>query len=176
MSRLSKKDTNPKQTVGSKLVNITNVSLPVIAELSLGMTEGAYKYGRHNYRVAGVLASTYVAAAFRHIAKYWEGEDFDFESVVNLHHVTKAMSSLAVLRDAMIQAQKPGNEHLYVDDRPPASPDGWMTNLNGAAAELLSYMHSNLDGGVVPPYTQKELEAEKLNEAMASAGPSTPGV
>ena len=108
---LTTKDTNPKDAVGvRKWRQFTTVPYTVIWELGIAMLEGARKYGRHNYRIAGVRASVYVDAAMGHITTWWEGEDIDDES--NLSHITKAMASLAVLRDAMIQ-------NKFVDDRPP---------------------------------------------------------
>jgi hypothetical protein len=91
------------------------------------MLEGAAKYGRHNYRVAGVRASVYYDAALRHLMAWWEGEDLDPDS--GLSHVTKAITSLVVLRDAMIQGQ-------CTDDRPPCSA-AFYPALNAQAAAIL---------------------------------------
>lgn len=108
---LSVKDTNPKDAVGTKKWRqYCTVPTTVIWELGVAMLEGARKYGRHNYRIAGVRASVYVDAAKGHIDQWWEGEDIDEES--KLSHITKAMASLLVLRDAMIQDR-------WLDDRPP---------------------------------------------------------
>jgi hypothetical protein len=105
------KDTNPKDAVGvRKWRQFTTVPMTVLAELGVAMFEGARKYGKHNYRVAGVRASVYVDAAFGHVMQWWEGEDLDPDS--GLSHITKAIASLTVLRDAMIQRK-------LVDDRPP---------------------------------------------------------
>lgn len=119
------KDTNPKDAVGTAKVPISTVSQQVIdelvkfmgpvdprvlAELGLAMMEGALKYGRHNYRVAGVRASVYYDAAFRHRAAWILGQDIDPDS--GLSHITKLIATLTVLRDSMLQ----GN---WVDDRPP---------------------------------------------------------
>jgi len=105
------KDTNPKDAVGvKKWRQYCTVPTTIIWELGVAMLEGARKYGRHNYRVAGVRASVYIDAAKGHIDQWWEGEDLDDESKLN--HIIKAMASLAVLRDAMIQDK-------WVDDRPP---------------------------------------------------------
>lgn len=122
------KDTNPKDAVGIRKAPLSVVPLTVVSELGLAMMEGALKYGRHNYRTAGVRASVYIDASYRHQAAFWEGEDIDPDS--GLSHITKAIASLTVLRDSMIQ----GN---WVDDRPPRSPDGWMKKLNTHAAGLL---------------------------------------
>ncbi len=108
---LSVKDTNPKDAVGiKKWRQYCTVPTTIIWELGVAMLEGARKYGRHNYRVAGVRASVYIDAAKGHIDQWWEGEDLDEESKLN--HIIKAIASLAVLRDAMIQDK-------WVDDRPP---------------------------------------------------------
>jgi len=123
-----KKETNPKDAVGIAKVPRSTVSAPVIAEVGLAMMEGARKYGRHNYRAAGVRASVYYDACCRHMDDWWEGEDLDPDS--QLSHVTKAIASLTVLRDSMIQ----GN---WVDDRPPPSPKGWLAALNEKAKDIL---------------------------------------
>jgi hypothetical protein len=84
--------------------------MQVIGEVALAFNEGGRKYGSHNYRDAGVRASTYLDAVWRHLfLQWWEGEDTDADS--GLSHVTKAIASLFVLRDSMIM----GN---WVDDRP----------------------------------------------------------
>jgi hypothetical protein len=120
---IEKKDTNPKDAVGiRKWRQFTTVPLTVLWELGVAMLEGARKYGRHNYRVAGVRSSVYVDAAMGHLSCYWEGEDID--DLSGLHHVTKAIASLTVLRDAMIQEK-------YIDDRPPKTK-----NLEKVKADL----------------------------------------
>ena len=135
------KQTNPKDAIGSAKAPISTVSAPVIMEMGLGMLEGAAKYGRHNYRVAGVRASVYYDAAMRHLMAFWEGEDIDPES--GIHHIGKALSCLSVLRDAMFQDK-------WYDDRPPKVKDGWVQEMNAKAKEILAkYPHP------LPPYTEK---------------------
>ena len=121
------KETNPKDAVGTKKVPLSTVSAPVLAEIGVGMLEGARKYGRHNYRVSKVRASVYYDAALRHMMKWYEGEDIDPDS--GLNHISKAVASLVVLRDAMIQDK-------LVDDRPPKSPEGWMEELQPVIDEI----------------------------------------
>lgn len=99
----------------------------VMAEVGVAMLEGATKYGRHNYRVAGVRSSVYYDAVMRHLIAWWEGEDIDPDS--KLSHVTKAITSLVVLRDAMMQG-------MATDDRPPRSVP-FYPNLNDAAGVML---------------------------------------
>lgn len=105
------KDTNPKDAIGvRKWRQYFVVPAQVIWEVGVGMLEGALKYGRHNYRASGVRASVYVDAAKGHIDAWVEGQDLDPDT--GLSHITKAICSLVVLRDAEM------NDFL-VDDRPP---------------------------------------------------------
>lgn len=113
------KDSNPKDSIGqAKWRVFTVVPITVMWELGLAMWEGAAKYGRHNYRVGGVRASVYVDAAMGHITQWWEGEDFDPDS--GMSHITKAIASLVVLRDAMMQ-EATCRAGIFTDDRAPAS-------------------------------------------------------
>ncbi len=122
------KDTNPKDAVGVRKVPMSTVPAPVLMEVGLAMLEGARKYGRHNYRDAGVRASVYYDALMRHLTAWWEGEDIDPDS--GLSHIVKAIACLVVLRDSMYR----GN---WVDDRPPEGEDGWQKELNELAAKII---------------------------------------
>ena len=139
------KDSNPKDRVGITKVPYSTIPTPVLAELGLAMLEGALKYGRHNYRFAGVRASVYYdACVARHLARWWEGEDIDPDTIVRdektgevifegIHHVTKAIAGLAVIRDAMIHGK-------FIDDRPPHSPPEWQDKINvGVRAFNMKY-------------------------------------
>jgi hypothetical protein len=126
------KDTNPKDAVGvRKWRQYCTVPITVVWELGVAMLEGARKYGRHNYRVAGVRASVYVDAAKGHIDSWWEGEDIDSDS--GLSHITKAMASLAVLRDAMIN-------DMVTDDRPPK-----VCNFDAFKADMQQAVEAIMD-------------------------------
>lgn len=126
---VSTKNTNPKDAVGTKKAPISTLSGAVIAELGVAMLEGARKYGRHNYRIDGVRASVYRDAAFRHLNKWWEGEDDDPDS--GLNHIIKAIASLAVLRDSMIIEN-------WVDDRPPTMvPVKFFKDLDEQSAAIV---------------------------------------
>ncbi len=128
MSDAAKKDTNPKDAVGTAKVPLLSV-LPfrVLSGVALALLEGARKYGRHNYRLAGVRASVYVDALGRHIGAWWEGEDIDPDS--GLSHIDKAIATLVVLRDSMHQ----GN---WNDDRPPRA-EAWMSASNDVAKSII---------------------------------------
>lgn len=124
---MEEKPSNPKDMVGCSKTPWSVLPTPVLAEAALGMFEGALKYGRHNYRAVGVRASIYYDATQRHLTAWWEGEDLDPESKLN--HVTKAITSLMVLRDSMIREN-------WTDDRPPATPELYK-ELNVKAAALV---------------------------------------
>lgn len=121
------KDTNPKDAIGIGKAPMSTVSAAVLMEVGVAMLEGASKYGRHNYRAAGVRASVYYDALMRHAMAWWEGEDLDPDS--GMSHITKAIATLVVVRDAMIQDK-------FTDDRPPRSAP-FLPALNDTAAALL---------------------------------------
>ena len=133
-----RKPTNPKDAIGTLKPRFwSGISWHVLREVSIAFLEGAFKYGRHNYRPAGVRGSVYYDAALDHLTKWWEGEDFDMDTLVEapdgstyaLPHITKAICCLIVLRDSQIT----GN---WVDDRPPIN----------AGSEQLEYLKIIADG------------------------------
>jgi hypothetical protein len=141
---LTHKDTNPKDAVGIRKWRVfSTIPATVEAEIGVAMLEGARKYGRHNYRIAGVRGSVYYDAARGHLMQWWEGEDIDPDS--GLSHITKAIASLVVLRDAMIQGK-------LVDDRPPV----------GNLQEVRNNLQSVVDGiferypESAPAYTKEQ--------------------
>ncbi len=139
---MSEKTPNPKDVFGvRKWRQYCTVPTTVIWELGVAMLEGARKYGRHNYRVVNVHASVYIDAAKGHIDQWWEGEDIDEESGIS--HITKAMASLAVLRDAMIN-------DTCDDDRPPKA------NLDRVRGEMQTAVESIFERfpDPVAPYTE----------------------
>lgn len=130
------KDTNPKDAIGvRKWRQFFAVPMQVIWEVGVGMFEGATKYGRHNYRASGVRASVYVDAALGHIHQFVEGEDIDPDS--GLSHITKAICSLIVLRDAQMN-------DFWEDDRPPKIKDlDAVRERLQAQVEEISRRHSD---------------------------------
>lgn len=123
----STKTTNPKDMVGTRKAPMSTVPANVLAEIGVAMLEGASKYGRHNYRAAGVRASVYYDGVMRHLMAWWEGEDIDPDS--GMSHVVKAITSLVVLRDAMHQG-------MVTDDRPPRSEEFYQ-QLNSVAGQII---------------------------------------
>ena len=137
---MATKDTNPKDAVGIAKVPMSVLPAEVVMEAGLALMEGGRKYGRHNFREAGVRYSVYYDACFRHLMAWWEGEDIDQDS--GLSHVTKAIAGLMVLRDSMII----GNA---ADDRAPKLKEGWVSDLNNKAKGIIEKYPNSL-----PPYTE----------------------
>lgn len=118
---------DPKQGAGDAKVPFAALPFAVLTELAVAHGEGALKYGRHNWRGGEVLASTYYAAAFRHLTAWIEGEDTDPDS--GLSHLVKAMASLGVLRDAQMHG-------TMNDDRPPGLGGALMARCNTATEDM----------------------------------------
>ncbi len=106
-----KKASNPKDIIGAGKAPLELVPDTLRVAASMAFLEGALKYGRFNWRLAGVRASIYKAALDRHMASWWNGEDIDAQS--GLPHLWKAAACIAILIDSK-EAGK------LTDDRPPA--------------------------------------------------------
>ena len=102
------KDTNPKDAIGSSKLPIHLWPKTATIMGTLGLLEGMLKYGRSNWRVAGVRASIYYDALERHIGAWFEGEDTDPDS--GMPHLAHALACLAILVDAAAAG-------MLVDDR-----------------------------------------------------------
>ena len=137
------KDTNPKDLCGSNKVPFSTLSGHVLAEMGSAMYEGALKYGRFNWRVKKVLASVYFDATQRHLQSWWEGEDIDLESGYN--HITKSMTSLHVLLDAILL-------DLLIDDRPPRATNKQSPFMNEYNLKIVELKKKYPNP--VPPFTQ----------------------
>jgi hypothetical protein len=148
------KGTNPKDSVGCTKPPLHCIPTPVLFEIGMGMYEGGWKYREANWRVIGVRASIYYDAALRHLTAWWDGEDIDPAS--KIHHISKVMSCLAVLRDCQLQAEN-GSGVDYKDDRPPKSHVP-MSKLEDQFKAMLSRLQAE-HGDRKPPYTQADAKA-----------------
>ena len=110
---MTTKPTNPKDAIGAGKLSLELVPDILMVEAATAFYEGASKYGRYNWRSAGVRSSIYAAALKRHIAKWWNGEDRD--PVTRVKHLANAAACIGILLDAELQGQ-------LTDDRPPAQP------------------------------------------------------
>lgn len=110
---MDSKPSNPKDVVGSGKLPLELVPDTLIVEAAMAFLEGALKYGRFNWRIAGVRASVYRAALLRHFAKWWNGEDCDQETGVN--HLASVIACAGIILDAGLCGK-------LTDDRPPQAP------------------------------------------------------
>ena len=102
------KQSNPKQASGDKKLPLHLVPFSAIAEETPAYLVGMLKYGRNNWRVSGVLASTYVSAILRHLWAFMEGEDYDIETRAS------HLGSIRACCGIMIDAKEHGK---LIDDR-----------------------------------------------------------
>jgi hypothetical protein len=90
--------TNPKDLIGCDKLSIHLWPESATMMGCLGLLDGARKYGRSNWREAGVRASIYYDAVRRHLAAWFEGEDNDPDS--GLPHMAHALACLAIIVDS----------------------------------------------------------------------------
>jgi len=107
------KHENPKDTIGFSKLPLDLNPDSAIAYMSLAFAEGALKYGKFNWRVAGVRASIYIAAYRRHEQKFVNGEWADPKTRVP--HLASMMACCAIMLDAHTCGK-------LIDDRPPRAP------------------------------------------------------
>ncbi len=124
---------DPKLLLSKKKVSFASLPMNVISEVAVGMTEGAMKYGAYNFRETPIKYSTYFDSTLRHLLTWWEGQDMDPDS--GLNHITKAITSLIVLRDGMMHDGK--------DDRPPKTE--FIDFVNIKHNELLTRLNKSSD-------------------------------
>jgi Domain of unknown function (DUF5664) len=93
------KETNPKEAIGSNKLPMHLWPTTATAYGCIGLMNGAGKYGRTNWRHAGVTASTYYDALRRHLDAWWEGEEVDPDDGVP--HLSALLAGLAIVVDAI---------------------------------------------------------------------------
>lgn len=125
------KPSNPKDVIGSRKIDLGLVPDTAVLCMATALTEGALKYGRFNWRIAGVRASIYHAAAKRHMAKYWNGQDQ--EPATTVHHLDSAMTCLAIMRDAMLYGK-------LTDDRPPCPNENAMAEAIDGQEKTVAWL------------------------------------
>lgn len=115
--------TNPKDMVGSDKIPLHLWPETATVLGSLGLLDGMLKYGRSNWRVAGVRATIYADAAKRHINRWLEGSDADKDS--KLPELAHALACLAIIVDAEAAGKLnddrmvKGGYHEFIDKMTP---------------------------------------------------------
>jgi hypothetical protein len=120
---------NPKDAIGQGKLPMHLVPTAVTRYAALAFAEGALKYGKYNWRVAGVRMSIYLDALHRHLAKLQDGEWADGDSMepdaegnpqgTQVPHLANIIACAGIILDAWECAK-------LTDDRPP---------VNGVASE-----------------------------------------
>lgn len=95
---MTSKPSNPKDIIGSDKLPLHLWPTTATAMGCIGLLNGMLKYGRTNWRHAGVRASIYVDAAKRHLDAWFEGEECDPDDGVP--HLAAALACIAIVVDA----------------------------------------------------------------------------
>ncbi len=144
---IDSKPSNPKDAIGSTKLHLELVPDTAIAMMSLAFLEGALKYGRFNWRVAGVRASVYRAAGDRHRKKWWNGEWEDPKTRVP--HLASSMACDAIIIDAWAC-------NKLIDDRPPPAEFARMVD---EAEENVRHLMSMFKDHHPKQYTIEDAQA-----------------
>jgi hypothetical protein len=120
------KSSNPKDEIGSDKLPLHLVPSVLPAYAALAFTEGACKYGKYNWRAAGVRVSIYLDACYRHLAKYQNGEWAD--PVTHVPHLGSVLACVGIILDAYHSGK-------LTDDRPPSQDTA--SAIDGMAASVI---------------------------------------
>jgi len=124
------KPSNPKDAIGSKKLAMHLVPSIIQAYASLAFTEGALKYGKYNWRVAGVRLSIYLDAIHRHLAKLQNGEWAD--KATRVPHLASIIACAGIIADARLHRK-------LTDDRPPEQVE-LSSLLDGEMAMITQHL------------------------------------
>lgn len=159
---MSTKASNPKEAFGSAKVPVGLVPDSAIVELSLAFLEGALKYGRYNWRIAGVRASTYNDAMERHRKRWWNGQDRD--PATKVRELASVMACCAILIDAELVGK-------LNDDRPPRAD---LNKLLDDAMFNVAHLKELFKG-----YSPKQFtiaDSDPTESEMTAANNGDPGI
>ena len=121
---------NPKHIQAQKdgKIPYEYLVLSVLEDDAYVHEHGGDKYGKRNWQIDEILASTYVGAMFRHLIAWAEGEDIDSDS--GKPHLTHLRACAAVVMDA-------DRHDKLIDDR-------LFAETKAAVDETVSYRRSRL--------------------------------
>ncbi|MBG24154.1 MAG: hypothetical protein CMF22_11965 [Idiomarinaceae bacterium] len=126
---------NPKDIIGSSKIPMSIWPSAATAYGSVGLYNGALKYGKANFRASNVRTSIYVDAAMRHMMAYMEGEEVDPDDGVP--HLAAALASLAIIVDAKTAG-------TLIDDRQ-VEAEGYRDMINEMTGHIkrLQELHAD---------------------------------
>jgi nucleoside 2-deoxyribosyltransferase len=102
---------NPKDAIGSGKLPIHLWPASATMMGCIGLLNGMLKYGRSNWRVAGIRASIYYSALMRHMHAWFEGEDIDPDD--DVPHLAAALACLAIVVDADAAGKLNDDRHVF---------------------------------------------------------------
>lgn len=149
---------NPKDRVAGTKLPCGLAPDTASVGLSLAFLEGALKYGRYNWRIAGVSASVYNDALERHRKKWWNGQNCD--PVTRIHHLQNLMACAAIVLDAELYG-------MLNDDRPPCPDPDAMAKLIDDSSQIVQHLKELFKDhnprqyriGDLPPGLERQLKA-----------------
>lgn len=141
---------NPKEAAGAQKIPLHLFPTTAVLYGALGMLEGQLKYGRSNFRASEVFASTYYAAALRHLNLWFEGEEHDPDSKVP--HLANAISCIAILIDTTCNGS-------MIDDRMFHSRAGYRLAVD-RLSPLVEYLKSLHDDKKPKNYDARDTPTE----------------
>jgi hypothetical protein len=125
---MDSKDTNPKDAIGSKKLPLHLIPGSLKVYAAKAFLEGALKYGKYNWRIAGVRTSIYLDAIERHLEKFKNGQWADPDTEVE--HLASIIACCGIILDARLVGK-------LNDDRPPMAP---VDNLIDQAAQTVEHL------------------------------------
>jgi hypothetical protein len=158
------KPSNPKDVIGSKKLSTSLVPTAVVRYAALAFLEGAAKYGKFNWRVAGVRMSIYIDAMERHLMKLREGEWADGDSLgpdpvtgerqgTGVPHLASAIACAGIILDA--------NEcGMLTDDRSP---------ISAGAVDMLDNLAPKIAGHIRQMFIEYNPHQHVITDAIAQA-------
>lgn len=125
---------NPKDVIGSDKLPLHLVPATTMAYIAVGHLEGDLKYGKVNWREAGIRTTIYIDACLRHIEKFKEGEWSDPETKVP--HLANALCCLSIIVDAYHAGK-------LIDDRPKSTDASKVIDEMGKIVKHLKQLHGD---------------------------------
>lgn len=143
---------NPKDAIGRGKLPVHLVPDTLIMYAVLAYLEGALKYGKFNWRRAGVSASVYIDALERHLRKFKNGEWADPQTRVP--HLASMLACIGIMLDADALG-------MLVDDRPPPAA-GLPGLIDGELKEICDHLRDLFKDHDPHQHTILDLEPEKF--------------
>ena len=125
---------NPKDVIGSSKLPLHLVPASTMSYIALGHLEGDLKYGKVNWRKAGIRTTIYIDACLRHVMKFKEGEWADPETTVP--HLASALCCLSIIVDAHHSGK-------LIDDRPKPIDAAKLINELEETVKFLKDLHKD---------------------------------